>query len=682
MSIVGGAVAVGEQPIKGLLSPGAGARMTVAEALTNLLPAPISDIKVTPKIIPVETPSRAFVHVGVLTQLPNLLNQPIHILLLVGLEVLHSKIILEDVKMSGNWMWAAKCDGEGARLVETCDALCQALAVVGCAIDGGKDSLGMATTVDGELVKAPGTLVLSAYASCPDVTKVLTPDFKGPRGNTTCTNIVYIRMGSSLRYNRLGGSALAQVLRQIGDDPADIEDLSNLAETFTAVQQMIVDDLILSVHDVSDGGFITALLEMSFAGNISFKADITSNIVDPIVFLFSEESGVFLEVEQQHAAYVIENLRKLTEVVLIGEVYPKYGPDAMIEIIFNREHVINERLVTLREVWEETSDRLGMMQTDAACLQEAKQVRATAKTVSYSASFHWQDVITPRIEKCLTSAPRVAIIREEGSNGDREMAAAFTIAGFQAYDVTMTDLLSGHTLDQYRYYHGWAAAIQYNPVVRLEFARFRSRSDTLSFGVCNGCQLMAYLGWVGEYGIKGRIPAFGSIPMPFRPWNTTSCKMSLEPHLEGLPSVFLAENRCGRFESFFGPVRIVHSTSIWLKDMTGSVLGLWSSHGEGRFLYRSPEVLDSLQNSGQISMQYVDGDGCPTMKYPWNPNGSDNSVAAICSLDGRNLAMMPHSDRSFLSWQWAEYPNEWNITNCASPWLKMFQNAYYWVTNN
>uniref|UniRef100_A0A158PBH7 Glutamine amidotransferase type-1 domain-containing protein n=1 Tax=Angiostrongylus cantonensis TaxID=6313 RepID=A0A158PBH7_ANGCA len=434
-------------------------------------------------------------------------------------------------------------------------------------------------------MQAPGTLVLSAYAPCPDVTK-------------------------------------------IGDEPPDVEDLPGLSRAFTAVQKMILDGIILSVHDVSDGGFITALLEMSFAGNISFKADITCESKDSIAFLFAEEAGVFFEVEQRHSACVIGNLKGHAEVKLIGEVYPQYGPDATVEVIVNGEHVVKENLVALREVWEETSDRLGLMQTSAICLQEAKWVRSLTKTVAYSAPFHWHDAYVLTTEHCLTSAPRVAIIREEGSNGDREMTAAFTMAGFEAYDVTMTDLLSGHSLDQYRVVafvggfsyadvlgsaKGWAAAIRYNPVVRVEFSRFRNRTDTLSFGVCNGCQLMAHLGWVGEY--------------------------------EGSPSVFLAENLCGRFESVFGPVRILESSSIWLKDMAGAVLGLWSSHGEGRFVYRDPKVLNSLKSFGLIAMQYVDGDGQPSMTYPWNPNGSESSVAAICSHDGRHLAMMPHSDR-------------------------------------
>ncbi|ETN79122.1 hypothetical protein NECAME_10012 [Necator americanus] len=499
--------------------------------------------------------------------------------------------------MSGNWMWAAKCEGEGVRLVEACDALCKALADVGCAIDGGKDSLSMAAKVDNELVKAPGTLVLSAYAPCPDVMKTVTPNFKGPR-----------------------------------------------------------------MHDVSDGGFIVALLEMAFAGNVGIRADIRCE-TDPITFLFAEEAGVFLEVEHEHSAAVMNEFRGHSMVV--GEVFSTYGPGANIEIRVNGGCVVNESLVTLREVWEETSHRLGLMQTDAACLQEAKQVRSTTELIAYIAPFEWGPVLVSNSAHYITSAPRVAIIREEGSNGDREMAAAFAIAGFQPHDVTMTDLLGGHTLEQYRVVafvggfsyadvlgsaKGWAAAIRYNPVVRLEFLRFQHRRDTLSFGVCNGCQLMAHLGWIGEY--------------------------------EGAPSVFLAENRCGRFESSFGPVRIEQSPSIWLRGMEGAVLGLWSSHGEGRFTYRSSNVLSALRKSHQIAVRYVDSEGQPSMKYPWNPNGSEDSVAAICSEDGRHLAMMPHSDRSFLSWQWPDYPRDWVSEDCAAPWLKMFQNAYSWIQEN
>uniref|UniRef100_A0A1I7XBE4 Glutamine amidotransferase type-1 domain-containing protein n=1 Tax=Heterorhabditis bacteriophora TaxID=37862 RepID=A0A1I7XBE4_HETBA len=291
--------------------------------------------------------------------------------------------------------------------------------------------------------------------------------------------------------------------------------------------------------------------------------------------------------------------------------------------------------------------------------------RAVTKKVAYYAPFDW--AINMNIlndAQYLSSAPRIAVIREEGSNGDREMAAAFTLAGFQTYDVTMTDMLAGHTLDAYRGIafvggfsfadvlgsaKGWAATIQYNAVVRTEFERFKNRSDTLSLGVCNGCQLMSLLGWVGEY--------------------------------DGTPSVFLDENLCGRFESVFGPVRIEKSKAIMLRGMEGAILGLWSSHGEGRFTYRTPSVHASLKDSNLIAIRYADSEGNATQMYPGNPNGSQDAVAGICSKDGRHLAMMPHPDRAFMEWHWAEYPRSWRKHQeaPASPWIKMFQNAFEWI---
>uniref|UniRef100_A0A1I7XAQ0 AIRS_C domain-containing protein n=1 Tax=Heterorhabditis bacteriophora TaxID=37862 RepID=A0A1I7XAQ0_HETBA len=335
---IGGAVAVGEQPIKTLLSPSAGARMSLAETLTNLVFAPITDIR--------------------------------------------------DVKMSGNWMWAAKCEGEGAKLVEACDAMCKALAEAGCAIDGGKDSLSMAAIVEGEVVKAPGTLVLSAYAPCVDITKVITPDLKGPTDGAKYSTIIYVRMGSYLEKNRLGGSAFAQVLKQIGNEPSDVENISTLVAAFSAIQKLIIDDVILAGHDVSDGGFITALLEMAFAGNIEIHVNIqtkaarvrcsfyySKSTTDPLAFLFAEEPGVFLEVNSKDVHQVIAALTAASaETMVIGTVKKVYGSDAKVNININGESVINEGLVGLREIWEETSDRLGLLQTDKDCLEQAKLV--------------------------------------------------------------------------------------------------------------------------------------------------------------------------------------------------------------------------------------------------------------------------------------------------------------------
>ncbi|PAV80157.1 hypothetical protein WR25_19946 [Diploscapter pachys] len=615
---VGGAMAVGEQPIKGLVDAQAGARMTVAETLTNLVFARISNIK--------------------------------------------------DVKMSGNWMWAAKAEGEGAKMVDAVDSLCQALKEVGVAIDGGKDSLSMVVSAGNELVKAPGTLVLTAYVTCSDIRKVVTPDLKASRDSSQqLPKLLYVRMGSDPKKDhRLGGSAFAQCHKQIGNDVPDIHDFDQFVETFVVIQRLIEEGNILAGHDVSDGGLITAILEMAFAGNMGLEIDLRfdTTTIPLLSYLFAEEAGVVLEVESDHVQEIVEQFSKINNPAdIIGTVHKVHGPDANIKLVANGQEIFNETLVRMREIWEETGDRLGEFQTDEGCLKQAKEIRQTTKLINYAMSV---ELPVPRHHLVTEIAPKVAILREEGSNGDREMAAVFRMAGFNVFDVTMTDLLGGLRLDQFRGIafvggfsyadvlgsaKGWAAAVLYNEKIRHEFDRFRTRSDTFSFGVCNGCQLMTLLGWVGTY--------------------------------KNQPSVFLDENKCGRFESYFGPVKIRKSKSLMLQGMENSILGLWSSHGEGRFTYRNGKVLAHLLENEMVCVQYCDGDGEITEKYPLNPNGSELGVAAICSEDGRHLAMMPHSDRSFLSWQWPDYPDSWKTPgNPASPWLRMFTNAYDWTTQN
>ncbi|PAV77155.1 hypothetical protein WR25_17366 [Diploscapter pachys] len=513
---VGGAMAVGEQPIKGLVDVQAGARMTVAETLTNLVFAQISDIK--------------------------------------------------DIKMSGNWMWAAKAEGEGAKMVDAVDSLCQALKEVGVAVDGGKDSLSMVVSAGNELVKAPGTLVLTAYVTCSDVRKVVTPDLKASRDSSQqLPKLLYVRMGSDPKKDhRLGGSAFAQCHKQIGNDVPDIHDFDQFVETFIVIQRLIEEGNILAGHDVSDGGLITTILEMAFAGNMGLEIDLgfDTTTIPLLSYLFAEEAGVVLEVESDHVQEIVEQFSKINNPAeIIGTVHKVYGPDANIKLMVNQQEIFNETLVRMREIWEETGDRLGEFQTDKECLKQAKEIRQTIKLINYAMSV---ELPVPRHHLVTEIAPKVAILREEGSNGDREMAAVFRMAGFNVFDVTMTDLLGGFRLDQFRGIafvggfsyadvlgsaKGWAAAVLYNEKIRHEFDRFRTRSDTFSFGVCNGCQLMTLLGWVGTY--------------------------------KNQPSVFLDENKCGRFESYFGPVKIRKSKSLMLQGMENSLLGLWSSHGEG-----------------------------------------------------------------------------------------------------
>uniref|UniRef100_A0A914D486 Phosphoribosylformylglycinamidine synthase n=1 Tax=Acrobeloides nanus TaxID=290746 RepID=A0A914D486_9BILA len=275
-------------------------------------------------------------------------------------------------------------------------------------------------------------------------------------------------------------------------------------------------------------------------------------------------------------------------------------------------------------------------------------------------------ICTP-IRPYVENVPKIAIVREEGSNGDREMAAAFMMAGFEAFDVTMTDLLDSiNSLDSFNGIafvggfsyadvlgsaKGWASAIKYNKKIFSMFENFRRRKDTFTLGVCNGCQLMALLNWTSENSIGSE------------------------------PEIFLDDNLCGRFHSGFTTVKIEKSPAIMLRDMDESILGVWSSHGEGRFTYRTSQVLSRLKERNLICIRYCNGEGKTTEKYPENPNGSVDGVAGICSDDGRHLCLMPHPDRSFLSWQWPNYPNNWQAhqNHQQSPWIKMFENAYEWV---
>uniref|UniRef100_A0A915EBM2 Phosphoribosylformylglycinamidine synthase n=1 Tax=Ditylenchus dipsaci TaxID=166011 RepID=A0A915EBM2_9BILA len=321
-------------------------------------------------------------------------------------------------------------------------------------------------------------------------------------------------------------------------------------------------------------------------------------------------------------------------------------------------------------MWEETSDNLQTMQLASKCVEQQANWRQTQNHIQYSANFDYQGAMNV-LKNVFTEAPKIAILREEGSNGDREMAAAFMMAGFQAYDLTMQDILeaSSHSKDLLKQFQGiafvggfsygdvlgsakgWAASIKFNQNVTQMFAEFRSNPKTFSLGVCNGCQLMTLLGFVGA-----------------------------EPSKEGWsePNVFLDDNESGRFYSGFNTVRIEKSNSILLTGMQDAVLGVWCSHGEGKFVYKKPHVFDELLRNGCVSLRYCNNHGQPTMQYPDNPNGSQECVAGLCSLDGRHLALMPHPDRSFLSWQWPNYPWTNEEKSLNSPWMKLFLNAFEW----
>jgi phosphoribosylformylglycinamidine synthase len=616
--VTGAATAIGEQPIKGLLDPGAMARMTVGEALTNLVWARVS--------------------------------------------------ALEDVKCSANWMWAAKLPGEGAAMHDAAVAMAGVMEELGIAVDGGKDSLSMAAlapTPDGseETVKGPGTLVVSAYVTCPDITQTLTPDLKLPGSGRIFS--VDLGMGK----NRLGGSALAQVFGQVGDEAPDLESSGHLKGAFETVQTLLAEGVLTAGHDRSDGGLATTLLEMAFAGNCGLEVDLPgrptggawdpSDSTSPIPLLFSEELGLVFEAPPEEEDRIVEAFWA------VGVSCNPVGhtiPEPRIRISVGGVEVLDEDMPLLRDVWEATSRELDRLQTDLAAVDEERDVirnrRGPRLHCPYEVS-HTAPEILDRSGK-----PRVAVVREEGSNSDREMASAFHLAGFEAWDVTMSDLIAGRVLlDDFRgaafvggfsfadvldSAKGWAGVIKFNSSLLDQFQRFRHRSETFSLGICNGCQLLALLGWIPWEGI-------GSEAQPR-----------------------FVHNASGRFESRFSTVKVLENRSLMLRGMAGAILGIWVAHGEGRAYFPEPEIEERVLREGLAPIRFVDDEGEPTTRYPLNPNGSPHGIAALTSEDGRHLAIMPHPERSFLTWQLGWIPEEWKGKTTASPWLKIFQNAREW----
>jgi phosphoribosylformylglycinamidine synthase len=611
--LTGAAISIGEQPIKELLNPAAMARMSVGEALTNIVWARVSG--------------------------------------------------LGDIRCSANWMWAPKIPGEGARLYDAAIAMRDVMIELGMAVDGGKDSLSMAAKVtnpDGshETVKSPGTLVISAYVTCPDITKTVTPDLKAPGKS----KLLFIDLGRG--KNRLGGSALAQVFSQVGDISPDLDDHLLLARAFDAVQQLVSDELILAGHDRSDGGLVTTLLEMAFSGNCGIDVDLGSHEQGAeISLLFSEELGMVIEYLPSQEAQIISVLYKAAlPYQVIGTTIPeKHIIISLRTPNTERQTVLNEDMLVLRDIWEETSHHLDLLQRNPGNIREERRNIYDRTGPSFVMSLVPKPTDTSVMGR--KDKPKVAIIREEGSNGDREMASAFFLAGFEPWDVTVTDLLEGRvTLDRFRgavfvggfsyadvldSAKGWAASLRFNKKMWDQLEKFYHRPDTFSLGVCNGCQLMALLGWV--------------------PWRGIADE--LQPRF--------IHNKSGRFESRFSTVKILKSPSIMLQGMEDSVLGIWVAHGEGMAYFPDKNVFKECEY-GLAPVRYVDDGSKITESYPFNPNGSPAGIAGLCSPDGRHLAMMPHPERTVLTWQWGWMPGDLKKSLSASPWLTMFQNALTW----
>jgi phosphoribosylformylglycinamidine synthase len=604
--LTGAATSIGEQPIKMLVDPKAGARMAVGEALTNIMWAKISD--------------------------------------------------LEEIKCEANWMWAPKLPGEGSALYDAVCAMRDLMIQLGIAVDGGKDSLSMATRIGDEIVKSPRELVISAYATMPDITKVVTPDIKKPGQS----QLIFVEIAQ--QRARLGGTALAHVYGQIGNESPDVDDPEMLKQAFQAIQKLMAENLILAGHDISDGGLITTVLEMAFSGNCGLDIQM-SGPWTPLERLFAEELGVVIECHPNDVRKVLDILNSFG---IRSSQIGKTTEEKRIVITYHSQKVLDSDMRVLRQWWEETSYQIERLQMNAECADQERKNIFDRKGPTYVIPFTPEPTQGPFFE--VKNKPEVAILREEGSNGDREMTSAFYQAGFSPWDVTMTDLISGRiTLERFRGLvavggfsyadvpesaKGWAAAIRFNERLRRMFDDFYRRPNTFSLGVCNGCQLFALLGWIPWLGIPD----------------------SNQPRF--------IQNLSGRFESRWVTVKLLESPAIMFKGMTGSTLGIWVAHGEGRLQFPDPTLMDEVINKKLVSVVFVDDEGEVAGKgsgsYPFNPNGSPKGIAGVCTQDGRHLAMMPHPERAFLKWQWPWMPSDLNDGLKASPWIRMFQNAREW----
>ena len=579
-NFTGMSVGIGEQPIKGLINPERMARLSITESLTNIMWANLTS--------------------------------------------------LEDIKMSINWMYASKLGTEGSDMFDVANSLKDFMIGLGIACDGGKDSLSMFTKFENELVKCPGSVVITSYCSVKDITKTVTPDLK-----STDSALIYVNIGNDKKS--LGGSAFLQSIHQLGDDCPDTN-IFRLQKSFNIVQELIEEQKILSGHDISDGGLITTLLEMSFAGNIGIDINVEEDNHIYQTF-FAEEPGFIIEISKENFHDIVSRFEeKEIKFNFIG----KTNTTKDVNIYMNSYEVFKDTVPRLRDVWEETSFKLEKLQCENSCVNIEKESLKFLKSpkwkIDYNLSFTDESILQSKCKH------KVAILREEGTNGDREMAAAVYFAGMEPWDITMTDLLNKKvSLSQFRGLifpggfsyadtlgsaTGWANVIKNNDILMNEIQNFYKRNDTFSLGVCNGCQLMMLLNLISD-----------------------------ESHS-------FEENTSKRFESRFVQVKIEKSNSIMLKGMENSIIGIHVAHGEGK-LKVSPKI--------QTPIKYLSD------TYPECPNGSKNGITSLCSDDGRHLAMMPHPERAFLGWQLPHSPLD---KKGPGPWLKMFQNARIWCDNN
>jgi len=585
------ATTIGHAPVAAMIDAEAGSVLSIAESLTNLVWAPLS-------------------------------NQ------------------LKGVSLSANWMWPAKNEGENARIYKAVKAASDFACALGINIPTGKDSMSMTQKYKDGVVYSPGTVIVSASAEVSDVKKVVEPVLM----EQLASSIYFVDFSRMNR--RLGGSAFSQIINKLGNEAPSVADANFFAVAFNFIQKSIEDWMILAGNDISSGGLITTLLEMCFADNHSGMSLDLSSIGEPdsIKLLFSENPGIVVQVEDNKAFEALLNEAGIP-FDLIGK--PSANRSFTIK---NNKNVFSFDLNSLRELWFKSSYLLDRKQSgEKLALERFKNYKINELTYNFKAFRGNAADLGIDINRRTPSGIKAAIIREKGVNGDREMAYAMYLAGMDVKDVHMTDLISGReTLEDVNMIvfvggfsnsdvlgsaKGWAGAFKFNESARLALDNFYKRTDTLSLGVCNGCQLMVELGLV----YPGRVEK---------------------------PTML--HNESHKFESGFVNVEIQPNNSVMLQTMEGMKLGIWVAHGEGKF------NLPQQESAYQIPMKYSNSG------YPGNPNGSDFNTAALCSEDGRHLVMMPHLERAFKPWHWPYYPANRKFDEVA-PWIEAFVNARKWI---
>jgi phosphoribosylformylglycinamidine synthase len=560
-----------------------------------------------------------------------------------------------DIKLSANWMAAAGHPGEDARLYDTVRAVGMELCPqLGIAIPVGKDSMSMKTVweQDGESREmiAPLSLIISAFAPVLDVRRTLTPQLRTDRGDT---DLILIDLGEG--RNRLGASALAQVYQALGEQVPDVVDASLLRRFFETIQDLNDQDLLLAYHDRSDGGLFATLCEMAFAGRTGLDIDLAGLARDDAAVLFNEELGAVLQVAHADSDDVLGLLER-AGLGHCSQVIGTLREDGRIVIRHAERPVFDETRVTLQQYWSETTREMQRLRDNPECaMEEFARIAIPDPGLSARLSFDPEDDISaPYIE---TRRPRLAVLREQGVNGQVEMAVAFHKAGFECVDVHMSDLLAGRqdlkdfqglvACGGFSYGdvlgagEGWAKSILFHARVRDQFEAFFAREDTFALGVCNGCQMLSNL--------KELIPGAGH-------W----------PHF--------VRNRSEQFEARFVMVEVQPGPSILLDGMAGSRMPIAVAHGEGRAEFANAADLDAIQ--GQVALRYIENDGSLAQHYPANPNGSPQGITGLCNADGRVTIMMPHPERVIRTVQNSWHPDDWGEDG---PWMRLFRNARRWV---